>query len=115
VPDRDVVRLENLRARFDAPVFARQVHPEEQAAHLCPLLAFPDLVPTDSLRMPHATARSKVQKRSGLESRALHRATRTGAVTRARRARDRIPEVVESRVLVPGIETRLLLRDANNA
>jgi hypothetical protein len=115
VPDGHVLRLEDLRARFDAFVFAREVHPEEQAAHLRPLLTSVELVPTDSLCMPDAAARSELQQRSGLQSSSLHRATGTGAVTRARRTGDRIPEVVEPTMLMPGVEAGLLPCDANDA
>src|SRR5215218_11403384 len=58
-------------------------------------LALPELVFADPFRVPHAAARSELQERSGLQPRALHRATWTGAVAGTGRARDQVPQVVE--------------------
>src|SRR5215207_746337 len=91
LPDGHVVRIEELRARLDSLVLARQVHPKEDTAHLGSGLALPELVFADPFRVPHAAARSELQERSGLQPRTLHRATWTGAVAGTGRAREQVP------------------------
>src|SRR5215217_272082 len=77
-------------------------------------LALPELVFADPFRVPHAAARSELQERSGLQPRALHRASWTGAVAGTGRARDHVPQVVEATVRVVGIQACLLRRDGND-
>src|SRR6266446_5815555 len=111
MPDRHLVWLHNLRGRFDVLVLAREVHPEEKPAHLCAGLALFELVLAEAFRMPHAATGSDLEERTFLEPRPLHGAARTSAVTGARAARDRIPEVVEPAVGVPGVLIGLLGTD----
>src|SRR5215216_1590996 len=78
-------------------------------------LALPELVFADPFRVPHAAARSELQERSGLQPRALHRATWTGAVAGTGLARHQVPQVVEPTVGVLGIQARPLRSDGNDA
>jgi hypothetical protein len=55
--DGHVLRIQDLSARLDSPVLARQVHPEEDAAHLAAGLALPDLVFAYPFGVPHSAAR----------------------------------------------------------
>jgi hypothetical protein len=105
------VRLQQLSAGLGALVSSSQVHPEEQAAHRGPDLALPELVLSDSLGVQDAAAGSELQERSGLQPSALEAATGTGGVAGARRARDRVPQVVEPAVGVRGVLVRHLRRD----
>src|SRR5215217_5788668 len=77
-------------------------------------LALPELVFADPFRVPHAAARSELQERSGLQPRALHRATWTGAVAGTGLARHQVPQVVEPAVGVLGIHARPLGCDGND-
>src|SRR5215218_2842896 len=115
LPDGHVLRIQDLRARLDSLALARQVHPKEDAAHLAAGLALPELVFADPFRVPHAAARSELQERSGLQPRALHRATWTGAVAGTGLARDQVPQVVEPTVRVLGVHARPLRSDGNDA
>jgi hypothetical protein len=55
--DGHVLRIQDLRARLDSLVLARQVHPEEDAAHLDSGAALPDLVFAYPFGVPHTEAR----------------------------------------------------------
>src|SRR5919107_820748 len=77
LPDGHVLRIEELRARLDSLVLARQVHPKEDSTHLGSGLALSELVFADPFGVPHAAPRSELQERSGLQPRTLHRATWT--------------------------------------
>src|SRR5205807_7800916 len=114
VLDGHVLRLQELRARLGALVLAGEVHPEEDAPHLSPGLALAKLVLADPFRVPDATARSQLQERSGFQPGALHGAAGTGAVARARGARDRVPEVVEPAVPVRRVQARPLRGDGHD-
>src|SRR5918992_4361910 len=115
LPDGHVMRIEELRARLDSLVLARQVYPEEDAAHLAASLALPELVFADPFGVPHAAPRSELQERSGLQPRTLRRATRTGAVAGTGLTREQVPQVVEPTVGVLGIHAGPLLSDGNDA
>ena len=56
------MRLQELRTRFGALVFAREVHPEEQAAHLGSGLSLLELVLPDSFRVQDAAARPRLKE-----------------------------------------------------
>ena len=62
LPDGHILRTQELRARLYCLVLARQVHPEEDAAHLGSGLALSELVFADTFSMPHAAARSELQE-----------------------------------------------------
>src|SRR5215216_5998424 len=115
LPEGHVLRIEELRARLDSLVLARQVHPEEDAAHLGSGLALPDLVFADPFGMPDAAARSELQERSSLQPRALHRASWTCAMAGTGLAREHVPEVVEPTVGVLGIQACPFRSDGNDA
>src|SRR5918994_569718 len=66
LPDGHVLRIEELRARLDSLVLARQVHPKEDSTHLGSGLPHPELVFADPFCVPHAAPRSELQERSGM-------------------------------------------------
>src|SRR2546428_3554581 len=51
LPDRHLVRLQQLSAGLGAFVLARQVHPEEKSAHLGSGLPLPELVRSEERRV----------------------------------------------------------------
>jgi hypothetical protein len=111
--DREINPPHHLRGGVDILVLPCQVHPEEEPTHLGADLALGQLVLPEALRVQHATAGANFQEGSFVQFRPLHAAAGTGAVTRARGARDRIPDVVEPTVWVDRVLVCLLRRDSD--
>src|SRR5260370_10927341 len=108
--DGHLARLHHPRERLDTLVLAREVDPEQEAAHLGGL-AFAALVIADAFRVQDAAAGAYEQERSLVQPRSLEVSDGTGAVARARRPRDRVPQVVESAVRVRGVLALLVRID----
>jgi hypothetical protein len=89
--------------RLDVLVLAGQVDPEQHAAELAVRRPLVDLVGPDALGVPDTPPGPEEQQRTLGQPCPLRRPARAGAVARADRALDHVPQVVEPPVRVLGV------------